>query len=220
MFAHRSTWLAFLTVAALSAVSPAGAQTTPLLHGTVTDAGTGQPIAHALVSVDTRGKRTNDQGRFAHCNLPATTVQLVVEARGYQPDTTSVQLSPDVPVDVRVALEPGTGSSVSTHLAPPLNRTLKLDQGLYNPSRLPFRRHPRRGPERPLPLYFVNGERVFVLGGYDCHPPPPGIRIIPAPEADDIEEIHVVREDEARERFGPEGEHGALFITTRAGVRP
>lgn len=197
MIAHRSICLAALTVAAFSAASPAGAQTTPIVHGTVTDARTGEPIARARVSVGRRSIGTDEQGRFGLCHVPAAAAQLVVVASRYRPDTTRIQLSPGAPTDVRIALQPDTARSVSIFLDRPA----------------------AMAPGQPLPLYFLDGERVFILGG-ECVAPPPGLRVIDALAHEDIEAIHVLPRDEARERFGAEGEHGAVFIIMRAGSRP
>jgi hypothetical protein len=75
--------------------------------GTVVDATTHQPIAGALVIVDSVLTATTDaNGAFAIAQVPSGIVDYVVRAKGYVDIVASVDADPGKPLSLNVAMAP------------------------------------------------------------------------------------------------------------------
>ncbi|HUN29820.1 MAG TPA: carboxypeptidase regulatory-like domain-containing protein [Alphaproteobacteria bacterium] len=99
---------AFLLSACDNGDLPPATQFTPL-SGTVTDSTTHQPIAGALVIVDTVLTTTTDaNGKFTIAKVPSGIMDYVVKAKGYADLTASVDAEPGKAFQLNVAMQPPT----------------------------------------------------------------------------------------------------------------
>jgi hypothetical protein len=110
--AVRTLALLALTVIALSACDngdlPPATQFTPL-SGTITDSITHQPIAGALIVVDTVLTTTTDaNGKFTIAKVPSGIVDYVVKAKGYTDITATVDAEPGKTFELNVAMQQPT----------------------------------------------------------------------------------------------------------------
>jgi hypothetical protein len=87
---------------------PPATQFTPL-SGTITDSITHQPIAGALIVVDTVLTTTTDaNGKFAIAKVPSGIVDYVVKAKGYTDITATVDAEPGKAFQLNVAMQQPT----------------------------------------------------------------------------------------------------------------
>jgi hypothetical protein len=191
MTTHLRSWIAAMIATALCAASPAGAQGESDVSGAVIDGRTGEPVAAATITAGRRETTTDARGGFRLCRVTDPT-PLTVTAPGYHGDTARVALVPGGTAEVRVRLQADTTDAIS----------IQLDR-------------PRRvSPDTPLPVYVVDGERVFLVWS-GCETPPPGIRTMDVPAPDEIEAVYILHPRTAARQFGPDGEHGAVYVTLR-----
>ena len=77
------------------------------LTGQVVDARTNQPIAGAVVTVETVLSQTTDaQGKFTFAQVPVGSVDYTVTAKGYAPYSSTANLPPDKPTALAITLTP------------------------------------------------------------------------------------------------------------------
>lgn len=96
--------LAALTGCNLNQLPPPGQYTT--ISGQITDRATSQPIAGAVVTVDTVLTATTDAaGKFAIEKVPAGIVDYTVQAGGYTLVSSTVTAQPSVTFTLDVALD-------------------------------------------------------------------------------------------------------------------
>lgn len=185
-----------LALALLLALAPAGAgaQTEQAVSGVVLDVRTGAPIKDVVVSSGRRYTGTDDAGRFRLCRLPADEPVVSIYRSGYAEQHTVVR---EGGARLEVVLHPDS--------TPP---------GVLDRSR---RRHGL--PAAPPPIFILDGERILLLSS-GCEEPRPGVRVLDEVPMHDVEEISVLRGEEAVARFGPEAEHGAVVIRTRKPPSP
>ena len=181
-----------VSAAGILSASPALAQPNPIISGTVVDARTGRPVPNAVVSAGPRHTDTDNEGRFRLCRVPATVTSVSIRAWRHVADTVPVEWYGGEAAELSIALRPDSVPRGSILL----NR----------------RTSPRGG--KPAAMLIVDGEWTFIFRD-GCETPPPGVRTRDHLSPADIEAIHVLPRDEAVARFGPEGAHGAVFITTR-----
>lgn len=87
---------------------PPATQFTPL-SGTVTDSITHQPIADALIIVDTVLTTTTDaNGKFTIAKVPSGILDYVVKAKGYTDITATVDAEPGKMFQLNVAMQQPT----------------------------------------------------------------------------------------------------------------
>jgi hypothetical protein len=88
----RASMLAALTFLSAACVNPnaIGVQDTGSIFGRVIDGRSQQPVANAIVSVNSvLNKKTDGSGAFSIANVPVGTQTLTVYANGYQTATVS-----------------------------------------------------------------------------------------------------------------------------------
>jgi hypothetical protein len=84
---------------------PAGQYST--LQGKVVDASTNQPIADAVVTVDTVLTTTTDaNGAFTIAQVPSGIVDYVVKAKGYRDIAASANTAPGKTFQLNVSMQP------------------------------------------------------------------------------------------------------------------
>ncbi len=110
-FVRRRVRLAVVPVLAALAVAPPAtttAQQTGAIRGTITDAGTGQPVAGAVVEatgpVDAGPTQSSSEGRYLLTGLRPGSYTLTVRALGYARRTLEVRLGPGETAILDIAL--------------------------------------------------------------------------------------------------------------------
>jgi hypothetical protein len=88
------------------AVSRQGLVALGLLHGTVVDAETGEPLAYSIVSLHPGVAEhfTDQAGAFTFTHVSAGTYRLVVRHIGYVPADTTVVVGPESDLSIRITL--------------------------------------------------------------------------------------------------------------------
>lgn len=183
---------ACLTAFLLLCASPAAAQATPVLHGTVVDARSGQPIAGAVVRTSLYRKAVSDTaGAFTLCRLPEEVARVAVYAEGYRSAAQEVEVAAGDSLRVRLPLE---------RAAPGDPPYLSLEESWGEGERA---------------VVLVDGVRGYFPGRDGCAHLPPGALDVTGIDPDDITAIEVLRAREAVGRYGAEAEAGLVIITTR-----
>jgi len=88
------------------ALSRQGVVAFGLLHGTVVDAETGEPLAYSIVSLHPGAAEhfTDQAGAFTFTHVSAGTYRLVVRQIGYVPADTTVVVGPESDLSIRITL--------------------------------------------------------------------------------------------------------------------
>lgn len=88
------------------ALSRQGVVAFGLLHGTVVDAETGEPLAYSIVSLHPGAAEhfTDQAGAFTFIHVSAGTYRLVVRQIGYVPADTTVVVGPESDLSIRITL--------------------------------------------------------------------------------------------------------------------
>lgn len=109
-------WAQGALILLLSAGPAAPAAAAPAcVRGTIVDAVTGAPLAHVLVSVDglALDARSDEQGAFEICGMPAGPRRLIVSVVGYILVRRDVTVGRDTAM-LTIPLAPGTGTYTET----------------------------------------------------------------------------------------------------------
>ena len=177
-------WLVALLVTLASSASPAMAQQTGTVSGTLTDAQSGDVVPNAIVSIESptfsRQVRTGADGKFSLADVPLGPYHLIIRADRYLPSrtevtiaadprTADVQLTPELHFSVITSVSPDAksqfetfqatnvlgGEELTQELKGTLGGTLEYQPGIALRSFGP-------GPARPV-VRGLDGDRVLIL---------------------------------------------------------
>jgi hypothetical protein len=169
-----------------AATDPASVKLLAQIHGRITDAVTGAPVANAQVrrvgaDVVAISAQT---GLYALIDVPEGTHELRVERVGYAAQTRSVALTADAVLETDFALtpEPADSQRARVRLREPGNEIRQV---------------------APRPIIYIDGVRVS---------PPDTTNVLDRLSPDDIERIEVIKGPAATQLYGPDASAGVIQI--------
>ncbi|GEM_PF-3262891 len=111
------------------------------LHGVVTNAATGQPIAGASVRFGNVPQTADNNGAFMYQNIPANTYQLIVASPGYDSVTNLLAIPAFSIVQTNIPLQPVKVPVILVHGWRPDKRTWVWDELIasLNSHQIPYR---------------------------------------------------------------------------------